>query len=349
MADLPRGTLTFLFTDIEGSTRMWEQYPTAMPAALERHNQIIAEAVAAHNGHVFQTIGDAYWTVFGAADAALAAALDAQLALHHEPWATSPLRARMALHRGAAMPSSGGYVGPIVSKLAVLIVAGYGGQTLLSQAAADALVGRLPDGVSLRDLGEHRLKELPQPERIYQLLADGLPDQFPPLKTRNLHRNNLPTPASLLGGREQELATLVALLRRPEMRLLTLTGPADVGKTALGLQLAHALLDEYEDGVWFIPLANVSDPAQILPAIGSTLEVADESDMNSLDHLKAYLSERQILLLLDGFDNALDTAPTLAELLPAAPRLKLLVTSREPLRIYGEQEYPVAPATSAEC
>jgi class 3 adenylate cyclase len=349
MADLPHGTVTFLFTDIEGSTRMWEQYPAAMPAALARHNQIIVEAVAVHGGHVFQTIGDAYWTVFGVADAALAAALDAQLALHRELWATSPLRARMALHRGAATPYNGGYVGPTVSKLAVLIATGYGGQTLLSQTAAEALAGRLPNGVSLRDLGEHRLKELPQPERIYQLLAPDLPDQFPPLKTLDLRRNNLPASPESLTDREQELAALLALLRRPDIRLLTLTGPAGVGKTALGLQLAHALLDEYDDGVWLIPLAEVSNPAQVIPAIAATLEVADEAESPLLDHLKVYLRERQTLLLLDGFDNALDAAPTLAELLPAAPRLKLLVTSREPLRIYGEQEYSVSTTVIGEC
>lgn len=340
--------VTFLFTDIEGSTRLWEQYPQAMPAALARHNDIIATAVQQHGGIVFQVIGDAYWAVFPSANAALYATLEAQQALHAEPWRdTSPLKVRMALHTGAAMPSAGGYVGPTVSKLACLVSAGHGGQALLSQATFTALAGQLPDGVSLRDMGERRLRDLPQPEHLYQLLAPGLPSQFPPLKTLDARRTNLPLARDSFVGREAERVALTALLRRPDLRLLTLTGPGGTGKTRLAQQLADDLLEEYDDGVYFVALAAVTDPQLVQPVIAQTLGVKEAAGDSLTDNLRRYLRERQILLLLDNFEQVVDAAPTVAELLTAAPGLKLLVTSREALRIYGEQEYPVPPLALA--
>src|SRR3712207_5036599 len=237
MPELPTGTVTFLFTDIEGSTTRWEQHRDAMQAALARHDAILREAIQAHGGVVFKTMGDAFYAAFVTAPDALQAALTAQQALQAEPWPETlgPVRVRMALHTGAAEHRDNDYFGPPLNRVARLLAAGHGGQILLSAVAQGLVREALPPDVDLRDLGEHRLKDLTMPERILQVIAPNLPADFPPLKTLELRRNNLPLQPTPFIGREREVATVRQRLLQPEVRLLTLTGPGGVGKTRLSL------------------------------------------------------------------------------------------------------------------
>ena len=246
MIDLPTGTVTFLFTDLEGSTRLWENYPEAISEALARHDQILRAVIEASNGRVVKTTGDGVHAVFSTATDALEAALEAQRALLREEWAeTGPLRVRMALHTGAATEErDGDYYGPPVNRAARLLSAGHGGQVLLSSSTQELVRDRLPSDVDLRDLGERSLKDLFRPERIFQLAAPDLPSEFPPLRTLEGRPNNLPLQPTPLIGREREVEEVCRRLRATEVRVLTLTGPGGTGKTRVGLQAAE-LTDEY--------------------------------------------------------------------------------------------------------
>jgi len=344
MADLPIGTVTFLFTDIEGSTRLWEQHPQAMPVALARHDAILREATAAYGGVVFRTVGDAFCTAFASAPAALRVALDAQGALQAEPWGeTGPIRVRMAVHTGAVEIRDGEYQGQPLNRLARLLAAGHGGQTLLSAAAVELVRDDLPPGVELRDMGAHRLKDLSRPEHIFQIVAPDQPNDFPALKTLDRRPHNLPAQPTALIGREKEVASVCSLLRRADARLVTLTGPGGTGKTRLGLQVAAELLDDFKDGVWFVNLAPISDSSLVAATAAQTLGIKESASRSLLDHLKDYLYEKQLLLLLDNFEQVAEAAPLVGELLAVAPGLKVLATSRMPLHLSGEREYAVPP------
>ena len=249
MSDLPRGTVTFLFTDIEGSTALWERDPTVMRAAVDRHFALLRDAVTAHDGVVFKTVGDALHAAFGSAAGAIAAALAAQQALHAEPWALSePLRVRMALSTGEATPVGGDYAAPVLNRLARLLAVAHGGQILLSAATHQLVHDALPAGTELHDHGEHRLRDL-QPVRVYQVVAPDLPKAFPPLRTLDAYPNNLPLPLTDFIGREQEIASVQDLLREEAVRLVTLTGPGGVGKTRLVVRAAADLADTFPDGL----------------------------------------------------------------------------------------------------
>src|SRR5918994_1232924 len=342
MSELPTGTVTFLFTDVEGSTKLWERYPQAMRATMARHDEVLREVMESGGGYVFKTVGDAFCVAFSSAPHALEAAVDAQRALlSEEREKTSPLRVRMALHTGAADEREGDYFGPPVNRVARLLSAGHGGQVLLSHAAQELTRDDLPEGSSLRDLGERRLKDLFRPERIFQLVAPNLPTSFPPLKTLDARMNNLPAQPTPLVGREREFGEARDLLCGEGVRLLTLTGPGGIGKTRLGLQVAADLLDEFEDGVFFVSLATLTDPALAASAIAEPLGVAEAGDQPLEEGLKDYLRGKELLLLLDNFEQVLGAAPLVGELLSACPTLKVLATSRSVLRVYGEQEYPV--------
>src|SRR5918994_610705 len=344
MSELPTGTVTFLFTDVEGSTKLWERYPQAMRATMARHDEVLREVMESGGGYVFKTVGDAFCVAFSSAPHALEAAVDAQRALlSEEREKTSPLRVRMALHTGAADEREGDYFGPPVNRVARLLSAGHGGQVLLSHAAQELTRDDLPEGSSLRDLGERRLKDLFRPERIFQLVAPNLPTSFPPLKTLDARMNNLPAQPTPLVGRERELGEVRDLLRGEEVRLLTLTGPGGIGKTRLGLQVAAELLDEFEDGVFFVALAPITDPSLVASAIAEPLGVVEAGDEPLEEGLKGYLRGKELLLLLDNFEQVLGAAPLVGELLSVCPKLKVLATSRSALRVYGEQEYPVPP------
>jgi len=318
--ELPSGTVTFLFTDIEGSTRLLHELGDDYADALAEHRRVLREAFARHGGVEVDTQGDAFFVAFGRASEALRAAADAQAALD------GPIRVRMGLHTGEPLVTDEGYVGIDVHRAARIAAVGYGGQVLVSRSTRE-LAGS--DG--LRDLGEHRLKDLTAPERIYQL---GDRD-FPPLKS--LNATNLPVAANPLVGRERELADLEGLLR-DSTRLVTLTGPGGTGKTRLGLQVAAELVDDFPGGVFFVPLAGVRDPELVSSTIASTVGV----------HSFAELADRNALLVLDNFEHLLDAAPAVSGFLSGASRARVLTTSRAPLRIDGEREYPVDPLRDDE-
>src|SRR5829696_9146287 len=345
MAGLPSGTVTFLFTDIEGCTDRWERDRQAMAAAVERHIALLDAAIQAHGGVHFKTVGDAVQAAFPTAPHAVAAAVDGQRALLAEDWgAVGPLRVRMALHAGEAIPDArGDYLAAPLNRLSRLLSAGYGEQILLSQAVQQLTRGALPPGADLRHLGEHRLRDLLEPEHVFQLLHPDLPDRFPPLKSLGSRPNNLPRQPTAFVGREAEVRQVVDLLRREEVELLTLTGPGGTGKTRLALQAAAELLEDFADGVFFVPLAPLTASDLVPSAIASALGLRDEGERPLPDRLRDFLTDKQLLLLLDNVEHVSDAASLVADLLAAAPGLEVLATSRAPLRVRAEWEYPVAP------
>lgn len=344
MAGPPTGTVTFLFTDIAGSTRLWEDHPEAMRSVLARHDALVRTAIEDHGGHVFKTIGDAFCAAFALAPDALGAALTAQQALMREAWPpeTGALRVRMALHIGGAQERDGDYFGPPLNRVARLLSAAHGGQVLLSLAAQELVRDDLPVGASLQDLGPHRLKDLTRAEQVFQLFAPGLPVDFPPLRTLDNRPNNLPRQPTPLLGREEELAQAGNRLGHEDVRLLTLTGPGGTGKTRLGLQVAAEALDDFPDGAFFIALASVSDPDLVVPAIAHTLGIP-EAGGTSLEGLCHALRDKRMLLVLDNFEQVVSAAAQIADLLVTCPHVKAIATSRVALQIRGEQEFPVPP------
>jgi predicted ATPase/class 3 adenylate cyclase len=333
--------VTFLFTDIEGSTKLAQSLPIdAWTALLARHRQLIREAISSAGGHEEKTEGDGFFAVFPGAAAGVSAAVDAQRRLAAEAWpAGAEVRVRMGLHTGdGALDGDGEYVGADVHRAARIAAAGNGGQILLSETASDRVSASLPPGVVLQSLGQHRLKDL-RPERICQLTIEGLRDTFPPIRSLDTRPNNLPTQLTSFVGREAELREASELLATT--RLLTLTGPGGTGKTRLSLQLAANVAHEYDDGTWFVPLEPIRDPALVASRIASTLGLAESAAKSSRDQLVEWLAERRVLLVLDNFEQVIDAAPIVSDLLREAPRLRVIATSRAPLRVSGEQEYPV--------
>jgi predicted ATPase/class 3 adenylate cyclase len=316
--DLPAGTVTFLFTDVEGSTKLLHELGADRYAeALGEHRRVVREAVGRHGGVEVDTQGDAFFIAFPTAPGALAAAEDAVAGL-----GSGPIRVRVGIHTGTPYVADEGYVGVDVHRAARIAASGHGGQVLVSASTAS-----LVDPVELRDLGEHRLKDLSAPERIYQLGGE----EFPPLAS--LYRTNLPVPATPFLGRERELAEVLDLLE--DARLLTLTGPGGTGKTRLALQAAAEASERYPDGVFWAPLAPLQDPDLVLETAGAALQAKDG--------LAEHVSDKSLLLLLDNFEHVVEAADGLAGLLAACPNLQLLVTSRELLRLPAEQAYSVPP------
>jgi predicted ATPase/class 3 adenylate cyclase/Tfp pilus assembly protein PilF len=342
--EFPSGTVTFLFTDIAGSTVLWERDREAMRAAVERHLAILDAAIAAHGGVRFKIGGDAVQAAFPTAPAAVAAALAAQRALNAEDWPeTGPLRVRMGVHTGEAQPRDGDYLAPALNRLSRLLNAGHGGQILLTEAAHHLARGALPPQASVRDLGRHRLRDLLDAEVVYQLLHPDLPAEFPHLRSLDTQPTNLPAQPTLFVGRERELDEIVSLLSEGGIRLLTLTGPGGTGKTRLALQAAADLLDDFPDGVFFVPLATIADAALAPAAIATALAIPETAGQTPREQVLTELAERSLLLVLDNLEQLPDLGPFVAELLATAPGLAVLATSRAPLRVRGEREYPVLP------
>jgi class 3 adenylate cyclase len=324
MRDLPSGTVTLLFTDIEGSTALLNSLGNDYATVLAKHRRILRSAFAKRGGIEVDTQGDAFFYAFPRAGDAVEAASEGQ-----ESLAEGPLRVRIGVHTGEPLVTEEGYVGIDVHRAARIAAAAHGGQVVISQTTRDLL-----DGDSdLRDLGAHRLKDLTAPERLYQLGYH----EFPPLRT--LDATNLPVTATPLLGREQELGELVALLVEGP-HLVTVTGPGGTGKTRLALQIAAELVGTFSDGVFWVPLAGLADPELVVPEIARTLPARDD--------LLGYLKGKQLLLLLDNLEHLLEAAPDLASLLAAAEGLRVLATSRAPLKISGEREYQLEPLPSED-
>ena len=340
-APAPSGTLTFLFSDIEGSTRLEQQVGTARYAELrERHRAILRSAFATRGGAEQGTEGDSFFVVFASARDAAAAAIEAQRSLANEPWPDgAQIRVRMGLHSGEASLAGESLVGLDINRAARIAAVAHGGQVVLSDATR-ALVGTaLPDGTHVRDLGEHRLRDLAAPERLAQLWADDLAADFPPVRSLDSRPNNLPTQLTTFVGRERELREALDLL--DNTRLLTMTGPGGTGKTRLSLQVAAAAAESFPDGVWFVPLEPVRDASLVAATIARTLGVQDSSTRPALDTLVETLGTKRCLLVLDNFEQVVAAGPIIAELLRRCADVSILVTTRTALRISGEQEFPV--------
>ncbi|HEU0235332.1 MAG TPA: adenylate/guanylate cyclase domain-containing protein [Candidatus Limnocylindrales bacterium] len=338
-ASLPTGTVTFLFTDIEGSTRLVESLgPEEYGALLERHRAVLRGAFEEHGGVEVGTEGDSFFVVFDRPTAAVEAAVEGQRRLAAETWPPDALiRVRMGVHTGEGVLADGTYVGTDVNRAARIAAAGHGGQILLS-ATTSTLARDLPAGTRLHGLGEHRLKDL-RPEQLCQLDVDGLPSEFPPIRSLDARPNNLPTQLTTFVGREHELAEAGALLERS--RLLTLTGPGGTGKTRLALQLAATVADRYPGGVFFVALEPVRDPALVIPRIASAVGIHETGSRAPGDVLVEWLAERTVLLVLDNFEQVVSAGPVVADLLRAAATVSVIATSRAALHVSGEQEYPV--------
>jgi predicted ATPase/class 3 adenylate cyclase len=345
MRELPRGTVTLLFTDIEGSTLLLQQVGNRYTSVLEECRHLLRTAFQQYHGLEVDTQGDAFFVAFAHATDAVAASAAAQRALATHSWPEGvAVRVRMGVHTGEPSLVAEGYVGLDVPYAARIMSAGHGGQVLLSQTTRELVEQHdLPDGVSLRDLGEHRLKDLQRPSRLYQLVIADLPANFPPLKTLDSRPNNLPVQFTPLIGREQEVAAVQQLLQREHVRLVTLTGPGGTGKTRMALQVAAELCDLFTDGAYFVNVAPLSDPEFVAPTIAQTLGIREAAGQSLLEHLKRELHQKQLLLVLDNFEQVVSAAPQLVDLLATCPRLKLLVTSREVLRVRAEREFAVPP------
>ncbi|MDP9271808.1 MAG: adenylate/guanylate cyclase domain-containing protein [Chloroflexota bacterium] len=342
MPSLPGGTLTFLFTDIEGSTRLVQELGAGFRDVLETHHGILRRAIAAHHGVEVSTEGDAFFAVFPSALDAVSATVDAQRELASSAWPGAlEIRVRMGLHTGDAELGGDNYVGVDVHRAARIAAAGHGGQVLLSASTRALVEPALPDQVLLRDLGMHQLKDLPSPEHLHQLVIAGLPADFPALKTLDASPTNLVAPATPIVGRDRELAELSDLLAAN--RLLTLTGPGGTGKTRLAVEVGGRARGHFSDGVFFVPLETFTERSVVASAVAQAIGARVPGQHDPEDVLADHLARRQLFLILDNFEQVTSAAPLVARLISSTARMRVLVTTRVPLHLNGEQEYPVPP------
>ena len=339
---LPTGTVTFFFSDIEGSTRLIQQLGERYPDVLLAHHTVLRQALAEHGGNELRTEGDSFFIVFGSALDACSGAAAAQQALQSHAWPEGGrVQVRIGLHTGEATLVGNEYLGLDVHRAARVASAAHGGQVLVSETTRALVDHVLPSSLTLKDLGLHRLKDLARPERLYQLNIDGLPGEFPALRTLEATPNNLPTQMTSFIGRDDQVREGRELLSRA--RLLTLTGPGGTGKTRLSLQIAADVMDQFPDGVYFVPLAAVQDPELVPSAIAQALAISSTGGRRPIDALLEHLHDKRTLLVLDNFEQLLPAAPLAIMLLEGSPGLRVLVSSRSVLRVYGEQEFPVPP------
>jgi class 3 adenylate cyclase len=338
-SDLPGGTVTFLLTDVEGSTKLWEAHPQAMEQALACHDRIVSEAVATHNGKLLKHKGegDSTFAVFARPSDAAAAALACQRTLTSEAWSDGiDLRVRMAIHTGEAELRDGDYFGPTVNRTARLRGTAHGGQIVISQATADLVCDRLPEGAVLKDLGAHRLPDLGRPETVFGLIHSDIPSKFPPLRSLDAFPSNLPAQLTSFIGRERELKLVADRLR--SARLVTLTGTGGVGKTRLAVHAAADVLVSCPDGAWLCELSAAADPASMLQVVAVGVGMAPRSNVAVADDIAEFIGTRRLLIVLDNCEHLLDAAADLVErLLARCPFARVLATSREALDVPGEQ------------
>ena len=345
MSGPPSGTVTLLFSDIEGSTKLLQRTGNAYAELLAEHRRLLREAFASHRGFEMDNEGDAFFVAFETANDAAAAAAAAQRALADHDWPDqNQIRVRMGLHTGEPRTVDGRYVGLVVHAAARIMAAGHGGQVLVS----DSTRALLDDRFQLRDLGAHRLKDLPETQQLFQLQIEGLPADFPPVKTLDHRPTNLPLEPNAFIGRTRELKEAWSLLTREDARLLTLTGTGGAGKTRLALRLASSAVEEFPNGAFFVSLAPVRDWELVVPSIAQTIGLREQPGETVLETLTDYVRNRRMLLLLDNFEQVLPAAAALSGLLGSAPGLNLLVTSRTPLRVAGERTYSVPPLEGSE-
>jgi predicted ATPase/class 3 adenylate cyclase len=351
VAELPTGTVTFLFTDLESSSRLWEEQREAMRAALARHDEILRRVVEAEGGQVVKGTGDGLHAVFASAEAAVAAAVDAQRALGSEPWGSiEPLRVRMGLHTGAAELRGEDYFGPVLNRAARVMAAGHGGQVLVSAATQELTRDRLPEGCALVELGEFRLRDLGRPERIFQVVHPDLAEEFPRLRTLDALPANLPVQVTSFVGRDEDVARIVALLE--DASLMTLTGTGGVGKTRLAVQVAAEVLPRFADGAWFCELAAVDDGEAMAQVVAATIGCLQRPGLSLAESIVEYLRVRELLLVLDNCEHLLDESGEFADsVVRSCPKVRVVATSREALDVAGERVVRVrslsAPAGSA--
>ena len=342
MPELLTGTVTFLFSDIEGSTRLLQSQSDGWSAVLARHQELLRAAWEAHDGREAGTEGDSFFVAFPSAPRAVAAAVAAQRALETEPWPPrGEVRVRIGLHTGDASLGVDGYIGLHVHRASRIAGVAHGGQVLISDATRALVSESLPEGVDLRDLGEHRLKDLDRAERLWQLVIPGLRNEFPPTGSLDVVPNNLPTRLTTFLGREREMAEVERLLGRS--RLLTLTGPGGTGKTRLSLEVASRVLPRYHGGVFFVELAPIIEPELVMGTIAQSLGLPDRGSRSPIDRLVDFIGEQQMLLVLDNFEQVTAAAPLVTQLLAACRGLTVLASSRSVLRVSGEQDYAVPP------
>jgi len=344
MSDYPTGTVTFLFTDIEGSTKLAQDFPDEMPALLARHNEILENAINAQNGFTINIVGDAYHVAFHTAEQALEAALEAQRNLNGETWSPAPIKVRMGIHTGMAIledeKSASPYRGYATLALTSRVMsAGHGGQILLSQDSVNLVNSKLSQ-VELKDMGEHHLKDVVQPQQLYQVVVSDLPAEFPPLKTQKTINHNLPINLTSFIGREKEIGDIKASLEKS--RLLTLTGPGGTGKTRLSIQVGMHVLSSLENGVWMVELAPLSDPALIPQTVAAVFGLRESPGQILTEQIIDYLRAKRLLLILDNCEHLVEACAKFThELLQACPQIKILASSREALGISGETTYRV--------
>ena len=338
---LPTGTVTFLFTDIEGSTTLAQEFPDIWESLRRRHDAILRHAIESANGYVFRIVGDAFCAAFHTVGDALRAAIRSQISLADKSWEGPAIKVRMGIHTGKAeLQEDGEYLGYLtLTRVQRVMSVAHGSQILLSSTAAELVHNELPEGIFLLDMREHRLKGLQKPERLWQVGVPGLPHEFPPLQSFSSIPNNLPVQLTSFIGREKEIATLKETLSNH--RLITLTGPGGVGKTRLSIEAASELVNDFRNGVWFVDLAHVTDPALVAVTIARVLGVPEMPGRKMIDILKDYLRDKELLLVLDNFEQVVEASALAKELLVAAPEMKVMITSRTLLRVAGEHEYQV--------
>lgn len=343
---LPTGTVTFLRTDVEGSMRLMQELGGAWDGVNAEHMALLRRALEEHGGTVVRTEGDAVFAVFPEARAAVTAAIDAQRAVAGHGWPDAvDLRVRIGLHSGEAYLAGDDYGGFEVNRAARIAAAGHGGQILLSEPTRALVIDALPDGVSVRDLGSHALRDVPRPERLYQLDVPGLRSDFPALRTASGGIGDLPRRLTSFVGRDPDVEAIAALLT--ENRLVTITGPGGIGKTSLAIETARSVADRFPDGAWFVGLADLEDATAVRSLIARSIGLFDGPGRPASEALGPYLKDRSVLFVLDNFEHVLEAAGEVADILAASARSGVLVTSRAPLRIAGEQEYPLDPLGDA--